>query len=147
MQISPYISEDVVKNCSQAYFLFHMVPSWIKCFRHLIGVSFRGRYRGSSIACCWGASIPKIMSKSRRPAGAPQTRAASLKWGPCESKAVLPVDTLAVIPLHVFAVYQSPVLLLSTSSLQKSCRICAFTCTIGSALIGPSRLLMTNARG
>ena len=43
-----------LRRCRQttaqnAYFLFHMIPSWIKCFRQLIDFCPRGQYRGSSI--------------------------------------------------------------------------------------------------
>ena len=37
------------RRLHDAYFLFHMTPSWIKCFRQLVAVSFRGQYRGSSV--------------------------------------------------------------------------------------------------
>ena len=38
-QISPFIAGDVVKH--NGPFLFHKIPSWIKCFHHLLGLGFR----------------------------------------------------------------------------------------------------------
>lgn len=96
-----------LRRCRQttvqnAYFLFHMIPSWIKCFRQLIDASSRGQYRGSSVvlmlhpmsSCSHrgGMHFPNC-EKIDVPRSAPQPRAVSLKREPLESQLVK--DSLA----------------------------------------------------
>ena len=152
-QIPPFIAGDVVKR--NRSFLFHNIPSWIKCFHQLLGLGFRLDVvvRALSPRCIphphvrpLGASFLRL-GLNRGALQAPHARAASLKRDLLESKAASPLDVLTVIPPYAFSIRQSLVVLLHAPPIQKSRRIYALTCPIGRTLIRSSRLWMMSTRG